>query len=215
MRLKSIFIVIILVALLGSAALADTPTLSEAIDRLEAIADSYPPKVDDSNRKSVLEMWQWAESGMLQYRAGRPGPDENAELLLGEIYRLGHNLDVPGAGEKAISHFRAALAINPANPKTHMLLGRHLTFSNQLAEGEHELLLAVALDPRGAGDLLLFDLAHNAYLRHDFAVAMSFAERYLKMHPDDGAMKLIVDSSRKALAGGPVPKVLTIPQPRR
>ena len=188
-------------------------SLSETMDKLTSVADRYPARVTDENREEINALWKSTETGLLQYRSKRSKPDENIEFLLGELYRLGHNLDVPGTAAKATSHFRAALAINPTNAKTRLHLGRHLTFMNEAAEGQKELLLAVALDPRGASDRALFDLAYNFYLQKEFAMAANLAERNLAMHPDDEAMKLIRDSSNKALREGEAPKTILIQVP--
>lgn len=64
------------------------------MDWFEAVADGYPPRVTPETRKEIEDLWRWTEKGMLQYRATRPAPEANAEFLLGEIYRLGHNLDI-------------------------------------------------------------------------------------------------------------------------
>jgi tetratricopeptide (TPR) repeat protein len=188
-------------------------SLSEAMDKLTSVADTYPARVTDENREEINVLWKSIETGLLHYRSEQPTPDENIEFLLGELYRLGHNLDVPEAAAKATSHFRAALAINPTNAKTHLHLGRHLTFINEAPEGQKELLLGVALDPRGANDRALFDLAYNFYLQKEFAVAANLAERNLAMHPNDEAMKLIRDSSNKALRGGAAPKTIKVQVP--
>ena len=192
---------------------AANPTLSDAMTQLESVADGYPPRLDGKGREDVVKLWKWVEGGLLQYRASRPTPDENAEYLLAETYRLGHNLDIPGASDKAIEHFKAAIAINPANSKTHSLYGRHLTFINDMADGEKELLLGIALDPRGTSDRALYDLAYNFYFQKRFALAASFADRYLRVKPDDAPMKMISDVSKKVLAGGEPPKTLTIQHP--
>jgi len=204
---------ILALGLIGPAASAQTPTLGQAIDRLEAVADGFPPRVTPETRKEIEDLWRWAEKGMLQYRAGRPASEANAEFLLGEVYRLGHNLDIDDASEKAIAHFKAAIKLDPTAAKFHFMLGRHLTYINELDEGQRELLLAVALAPKEAGDRPLFDLTHNYYLQHQFALAAFFGERYLASHPDEPAIKLLVETSKKVLAGGPVPKTLSIEVP--
>lgn len=201
------------VGLISAAASAQTPTLGEAMDRLEAVADGYPPRVTPETRKETDDLWRWAEKGMLQYRASRPASDANAEFLLAEIYRLGHNLDIEDASDKAIAHFKAAIKLDPTSAKFHFMLGRHLTYINELDEGQRELLLAVALAPKEAGDRPLFDVTHNYYLQHQFALAAYFGERYLASHPDDPAIKMIVETSKKVLAGAPVPKTLSIEVP--
>jgi tetratricopeptide (TPR) repeat protein len=213
-RTSSVVVIsIVALALISSAAFAAPPTLGEAMDRLEAVADGYPARVTPETRKEIEDLWRWAEQGMLQYCATRPVPDANGEFMLGEIYRLGHNLDIDGASDKAIAHFKAAIKLDPTSSKFHLMLGRHLTYINELDEGQRELLLAVALDPRGAGDRHLFDLTHSYYLQHQFALAVNFGERYLRIHPDEPVMKALVATSKKILAGGPVPKTLTIDVP--
>jgi tetratricopeptide (TPR) repeat protein len=204
---------ILALGLTTPAASAATPTLHEAIDRLEAVADAYPPRVTPETRKEIEDLWRGAEKGMLQYCATHPAPDANAEFMLGEIYRLGHNLDIDDASDKAIAHFKAAIKLDPTSSKFHLMLGRHFTYINELDEGQRELLLAVALDPKGAGDRPLFDLTHNYYLQHQFALAANFGDRYLAIHPDEAVIKLIVETSKKILAGAPVPKMLSIEVP--
>jgi tetratricopeptide (TPR) repeat protein len=206
-------IIVSIVLFAAPAASAGDATSSDAIDRLEAVADRFPPQVTPQNREEIVRLWKSVELGLLRYRHDQRKPDFNAELMLGEIYRLGHNLDVEDASDKAIAHFKAALAIDPSSSKAHMLLGRHLTYINELKEGQHELLLAIALDPRGAGDARLFDMAQNCYLQKQFALAASFADRYLAIHPLDPAMTAIAAASKKVLAGGTPPKVMTIEVP--
>src|SRR5690349_20375732 len=176
---------ILALGLIDPAVSAQTSTLGEAIDRLEAVADGYPPRVTPETRKEIEDLWRWAEKGMLQYRAGRPASAANAEFLLGEIYRLGHNLDIEDASDKAIAHYKAAIKLDPTAAKYHFMLGRHLTYVSELDEGQRELLLAVELAPKEAGDRPLFDLTYNYYLQHQFALASYFGERYLANHPDE------------------------------
>ena len=213
-RTSSVVVISILaLALISPAASAAPPTLGEAMHRLESVADGYPPRVTPENRKEIDFLWKWAEQGMLEYCATQPKPDAKGEFMLGEIYRLGHNLDIDGASDKAIAHFKAAIKLDPTASKFHLMLGRHLTYINDLDEGQRELLLAVALDPRGAGDRHLFDLTHSYYLQHQFALAANFGERYLRIHPDEPVIKALVATSKQILAGRPVPTTLTIDVP--
>lgn len=204
------FLFLTIAVAVSLSASAAQPTLAEAMAKLEAVADGFPARVAEADRKSVQELWYWVEKGLLDYQAAHAPADEASEYLLGELYRLGHNLGKIGAAEKAVEHLRTAIKLDPSDPRPHLSLGRLLTFNNQPADGQTELLLGAALEPHGPSDHTIYDLAFCFYLQRQFALAANLAERYVASHPDEAGLKTVAEVSRRVLAGGEAPKTLTI-----
>lgn len=161
---------------------------------IRAVADGYPPKIEtEAQHEQIVAAFQEQERALLARKS-----DYLTELTLGDLYRMGHNLDVDGAGPNAIKHLGNAAALDPTSPDPHLLLGRHYTFSNELTNGEVELLRAHVL---GAEEQAVWQLTWNAYLQKQYALALEFANRGLNANPNDAAMKFLRDQSTEALHG--------------
>jgi tetratricopeptide (TPR) repeat protein len=89
---------------------ADVLAESEA---LNAWLGGYPPRVRDAaHRQQLYTRWRAALAGAraVQQRDGDTVP---ALLVLGRLYRQGHNLDVRECGEKAVELFERAVTLHP------------------------------------------------------------------------------------------------------
>lgn len=179
---------------------AEQPSLDGAMSAIRKAADNFPPTFSsEAEQANVLRLWHWAESGLRASLEAKTAPEKELELLLGEIYRLGHNLDIEGAGDNAVSHLNRAITLDPTNPKPYLLLGRHLTFSGSYTDGELALLHAYVLSrPENLVDLQ-FLLANNYYFQKRFALTLAMISRIPPDHPAARASAVIRDSSRQAL----------------
>src|SRR5262249_52380472 len=93
------------------------------LDALRPILRGDPANGTSATQKQdVTRQWEETEAdlkGMLE-----ADPD-NPELhwRMGELYRFGHNLDVPGAGAQCVTHLQRAIATKPDYVDAHLELG--------------------------------------------------------------------------------------------
>jgi len=190
------------------------PTLPQMIDELRGVADAFPPRIaNDEERRKAEALWRKLEVGLTEYVATLEKPDPNAQLVLGDIYRMGHNLDMPGAGRRAIIHLQRAIEMNPSSAKAHDLLGRHYTFMNRPADGVPELLVAYALGTESEREYTLWSLAHNSFMQKNWPLALAFADRFAAKRPGVEAIELIRTMSRKAIETGEAPVMIESVKP--
>lgn len=110
----------------------DGAYLDVVLNDLSLHARSYPPQFDTPQDRQRATQDVNELSGMLDIMVN--GPTSNPELLLrvALLDSIGHNLDIPGATDKASSTFPKLLAVSPAH-----LRGNYL----------YELFLASAAKP--------------------------------------------------------------------
>jgi hypothetical protein len=91
-------------------ALAD---VDSKLATLGPILRGYPPHVSsEEERERVTREWQETEDAIKELAAAYP-KNAGIEWRLGELYRFGHNLDVPDAGAKCVAHLERAIALRP------------------------------------------------------------------------------------------------------
>ena len=95
----------------------DVPTLSfEALEKkigaLNKYIGSYPPRFANENeRELVYKNWLSLVSEAEAYNKVNSN-NEKSLYLLSELYRQGHNMDVSGSAEKALSNLDSCLLAN-------------------------------------------------------------------------------------------------------
>ena len=187
------------------------PSLGEMMSTLQQVADSYPPKLgSETQRSEVLRLWQRVESGLLATLEQKAAREADVELLLGELYRIGHNLDIEDSGTKAIAHLQKAIDLEPTNAKPYLLLGRHQTFSGDFAGGELSLLRAYLLSPSEAEVDLIFLLAHNYYFQQRFGLVVHLADQFPKVHPGSESIAFLRKHAQQALTTGKAPQIIEL-----
>jgi len=193
-------LLLIVVPAVVSAQQMRAPTLSEMVATLRVIADNYPPTVaNEQERRDAVALYHRIESGLNQYVTAHETLDFNAELLLGDVERMGHNLGVEGAGKNAITHLQKAIAIEPANPQGHHVLGQHLTTMNMTTEALPHLLLAYTLEKDDEREATTYFLAQNFYMQKQYAIALVFADRYAARKPYDRAIAMIREAAQREI----------------
>lgn len=188
---------------------ADDPDLM----KLRAVADSFPPQVDgDAGRQRAVALFESLETRLLAAVAASP-QDYDLRTRLGDLYRMGHNLDVEGADDKAERQLREAIRLAPNRAEARGILGIQYAGSGRAADGERELRAAL---PFAGADILpgiQMALAFACYQQGKFADSAHFAGEVLKTHPDHDMAKMIYERSQATLAGGTPPKTITMNGP--
>ena len=98
----------------------------QMLNDLSAHAKNYPPQFDTPQDKQRAAQDAKALSGMLDILINVPTP--NPELLVRAAHAnsIGHNLDIPGAAEKANLIFLKLLAAAPSDPRGNYMYGTFL-----------------------------------------------------------------------------------------
>src|SRR3982750_2641797 len=136
-----LLLVLIGLATAASAAVEQASNLDADLAKLQAVADSFPPEVPPADRSRVEALWKSVEARLLQASAH----DFETELKLGNLYRMGHNLDIKGAWEKAVPPLNGASRLRPDSPLPLTMLGVHYSGSGHAAEAVTPLQRALAL----------------------------------------------------------------------
>lgn len=210
-RLTVAFLLLASSLAIAQVAEEQEPSIADQMAMIRAVASGFPPRIDSPEQRAEIEsLWHSVEKRLLSYEKSTAKPDPNLELLLGELYRMGYNLDIEGCGEKAIFRLERAIVLMPTNPAPYYALGRHYTYSAQDELGEIQLLRAYALAPPAMAPQALFDLTFNYYHQKKFVLARLMADRYLASHPDESAIVFLRNKSVEAIEQGVEPKVITI-----
>ncbi|MFL6236645.1 MAG: tetratricopeptide repeat protein [Thermoanaerobaculia bacterium] len=209
--------VCLLLAAIGLAAAANAAAVEQAsnldtdLAKLQAVADSFPPEINSPAERSRVEaLWKSVEARLLQ-----AAHDFDTELKLGNLYRMGHNLDVKGAWDKAVTHLNEAARLKPDSPLPLTMLGAHYSGSGHAADAVAPLQRALTLSGDKPSPAIYANLAFAYYQLGDSEKVVRYADAYLKTNPDSSVMKLLKEKSEAALHGGPKPKQVEIKKPPR
>lgn len=108
----------------------DFQYLDQILDDLSTHAKSYPP-VFDSNQDRQRAIRNIAMlSGMLDIMVNDPAPSQEILLRAGYLNAMGHNLDIPGSAQRAVSCYEKLLAMAPDHPLGNCRYGIFLAGSN-------------------------------------------------------------------------------------
>jgi tetratricopeptide (TPR) repeat protein len=200
-----------LAAAVSAAAVEPASDLDADLAKLQAVADSYPPAVrTPAERSSTEALWKSVEARLLQAPHGF-----ETELKLGNLYRMGHNLDVAGAWDKAVAHLNEAARLKPDSPLPLTMLGAHYSGSGHAADAVAPLQRALTLSGDKPAPAVYANLAFAYYQLGESEKVVRYATAYLKTDPDSSTMKLLKERSEAALHGGPKPKKVEIEKPPR
>jgi tetratricopeptide (TPR) repeat protein len=212
-RSRVAVLVLILIAGAGwtfAAAEEASRPLEADFQELRGIANAFPPRVETPEEKAKAQtLWRSVEARLLAKLQASPH-DFETELQLGDCYRMGHNLDIDGAWDKAVQHLTEAARLDPKSPRPPTLLGQHYSGGGKAAEAETQLLRALSLSGDKPSPSLYFSLAFTEYQLGQFEKTVKYADEYLKTDPDSPAVKLFKEQSEAALHGEPKPKTIQL-----
>ena len=203
-------------ALIAPASFAQPARTVEANDpdlaALRAVADSFPPRLEgDGAKERAVALFESLETRLLAAVAAAPA-DYDLRTRLGDLYRMGYNLDVDGTDEKIVKQLREAIRLVPDRAEARAILGIHYAGSARAADGERELLAALPYATAEILPSIQIALAFSYYQQAKFADSARYAGEFLKTHPDNAMAKGIYERSQATLAGGTPPKTITMDQ---
>jgi tetratricopeptide (TPR) repeat protein len=212
-QLASILILAVLLAVVAGAAslagAAEPPASQLELDlrELSRVADGYPPRVKTPEEKAkALATFRSVEAHLVKDL--QESPHEFAlELWLGETYRMGHNLDVEGAWDKAVLHLKEAERLQPDMVLPPLQLGKLYAASGHPAEAEPQLLQALKL---GGSIQARYYLAFTYYQMGQYDKVVVQADEYRKTDPNSEFIKTLKEKSEAALRGERKPKTFDL-----
>ena len=157
----------------------------------------YPTRIrTPQEARTVQEHWDRAIRLAEELARASPAP-AGVRVILADLLRMGHNMDVPEAGHACQQILTEVLAADPENAEAHYTMGQLLVSVNPAfaPAAEKHLLAVVRLSPA---------VSPNVYQALGFAClyqkrvpeAISYFERYLGQVGGDPAVKTVVDHLR-------------------
>ncbi len=126
-----------------------TPAIKNFSDQVTSFYPSlggYPPQFKSkTEEKNIRTQWQNAADNGEKLLTRLQNKNEILELhyQLGELYRMGHNLDVPDSWEKSEAHFKEILKVDPENINAKGALGTlYVNTGPQYASAAEQLFLS-------------------------------------------------------------------------
>lgn len=164
----------------------------QMLNDLSAHAKNYPPQFDTPQDKQRATLDAKALSGMLDILINVPTP--NPGLLVRAAYAnsIGHNLDIPGAAEKANSIFLKLLAAAPSDPRGNYMYGTFLAGVGKPKEALPYLEKALSVG--------VVDAAYGIGMTYlslgDKDRALKNLEDYKRRKPSDGSVDQLIEAIR-------------------
>lgn len=174
------------------------------LEALRPVLRSYPPRISSEEQKQqIIGEWRRAEAA-LQELADDDPRDARIQWRLGELYRLGHNLDIPDAGSQCVDHLERAIALNPRYVDAYLQLGLFYTDAGiqWVPLGEANLRKAIELAKPNPLPRAWKALAYARYFQGHYADSVVAADEYLSFAPDDEEMQRFRSVAEKAAAAG-------------
>ncbi len=167
-------------------------TADTALSRLEGAA-VFPSRIKGEAERELLEKnWKKAAVGLEALRKKYPD-DPQVLWRLGECYRRGHNIAVPGAWDRTEAFFLRAEELGPEVPEPYLYLGAHYADTHFTYGERAEAQFRGAL-PYARKDQLpqvWWGLAVALYYQGKTKEAVKAADRLIALRPNDArAQKL-------------------------
>jgi tetratricopeptide (TPR) repeat protein len=170
----------------------DGAYLDRMLNDLSAHAKNYPPQFDTPEDKQRAIRDVRTLSGMLDSLIKVPAPDPEILFRAAYVNSMGHNLDIPGAADKADAIFLKLLAAKPSDPRGNFAYGAFLVGAGKSKEALPYLEKALS-----AG---VADAAYAIGMTHlalgDKERARKSFEDYKRRNPKDGNVDTIIEGIR-------------------
>lgn len=179
----------------GGIARLNLRYLDQMIDDLAAHAVNYPTSFDSSADEDRAKKDALILSGTLDILM--ESADANPDLALIKrsslVNSIGHNLDIPGAAEKAERDYQRFLSHRPNDTSVNFAYGVFLCGSNRCTEAIPYLEVA-----RDGGHTPAYYTLGMAYLaKQDTQTALSYFEEYNRLAPGDETILKMIDMIKK------------------
>ncbi len=178
-------------------------TLEKEVSNYNKYIGAYPTNfLNEEQRDSIYNQWSKSLVEIKAYIQANPN-SETASYLLGELYRQGHNMDVIGAAEKAITVIDQNLEKYPDSIKSHFsAVYFYLSIGPKYApQAEKSLLkLKQLFQPDTNQEVeMKFILLYLIQKKNDTAIQQ--IDAYLKLWPNASDVKML-QGMREALIKG-------------
>lgn len=165
--------------------------VDKILEELQPALSSWPPKISSKEELERLEVrWYDAEVELKKFVSAYPD-EPAARWRIGELYRLGHNLNISGCGHKCVTELNKAILLNPVYLDAYMTLGYFYVGANIRWAPEAEKCFLKAIEISGDKPLpkAWSGLFLAYYKQGRFSEASTAADKYLSMEPEDNTMK--------------------------
>ena len=164
----------------------------QMLDDLLIHAKNYPPQFDtiQDQRRATQDIKML--SGLVDILIDVPSPNHEILLRAALVNHIGHNLDVPGAAEKADSIFKRILKAAPSDPKGNYMYGVFLAGVGKPKEALPYLEKALSvgvLDATYAMGLAFITLGEKEK-------ALENLEAYKHRYPNNESVNNIINAIR-------------------
>lgn len=166
--------------------------LDQILNDLSAHAKNYPPKFDTPQDKQRAVQDVKVVSGLLDIMINVPTPNPDLLIRAGYLNSMGHNLDVPGAAEKANSIFLKLLAAIPSDPRGNYMYGTFLAGIGKPKEALPYLEKALSVGVVDAA----YAIGMTYLMLGDKDQALKNLEDYKRRKPSDGSVDTLIDAIR-------------------
>jgi predicted Zn-dependent protease len=170
----------------------DSAYLDQMLNDLSAHAKNYPPQFDTPQDKHRATQDVKVLSGMLDILINVPSPSPEILARSGYINSIGHNLEIPGAAEKADSIFQRLLALVPSDQQGNYMYGTFLAGVGRPKDALPYLKKAL--------DVGVTDAAYAIGMTYltlgDKEQALKSFEDYKRRKPSDGNIDKLIDAVR-------------------
>ncbi len=166
--------------------------LDQLLDDLSIHNNNYPSQFDSAEDRQRAVSDVTTISKTLDILLDNPNPNSQLLLRAAVLDSVGHNLDITGAGEKAMTAFTALLSVSPADPRANYLYGKFLVSAGKPLDAVPVLEKAKSLGAINADYTL--GLAYLA--TGDKKRALENLEQYAKRVPNDGNARKLIDAIR-------------------
>jgi tetratricopeptide (TPR) repeat protein len=161
--------------------------LDADFDYLEKHLDAYPPKIGDNGQlRNVKKTYARVEKTLLKMDR-KSGKDAKLKTRIGNLYRLGYNLDDKSAWEKSQKYLKEAIAIDPSAYEAYYLLGCLYINSDTALAPDAERLFQLVHD-KATGKLAenaLWGLCVSNWIQGKKQRTLELTAEYLKLRPDN------------------------------
>ncbi|MFL6659832.1 MAG: tetratricopeptide repeat protein [Massilia sp.] len=182
---------ILFLSLLASRAVAtDFPFeyVDSVIARVGEHAKRYPPHFDSEEQKAEMVKSLKEVLGALDKAPNKVHGDKEILFRYAFLNSMGHNLDIPGCGNKAIEGYLRLLEFDPNDKRANYNFGSFLVGTKHIAKSIPFLQKAIDLGEKEAHYSLAF--AYLSEKRNDEALAE--LKKYLEFDPQNETARRLV-----------------------
>ena len=177
-------------------------TADKALAGLDG-AETFPLRIKDEAGKDILQE-KWRKAAAVMEAVRKKYPDDPQVLRrLGVCYRMGHNLDMPGAWDRAEAYLLRTEELAPDEPDAYISLGiLYADTGIEYAEqAERQFRTALRSARQDQLPQIWWGLAVALYYQGKVTEAVETIERLIARHPEDAHARKLRETMLKGEGG--------------